>query len=133
MSGSCCVEPGAKQTHEPVGNEVLIDGFNTYKTGDGNSALVIFTDIFGFSFINTRMLADQFVQSTGATVLVPDFFNGDPMNPNESNLFEKLPAWREKHPVEEACQMADRFIASIEDNYQAIQVNRSNFWVHSKH
>ncbi len=44
MSSPCCVDPGAKQTHEIQGNEVNIDGINTYKTGQGNHAVVIFTD-----------------------------------------------------------------------------------------
>jgi dienelactone hydrolase len=76
---SCCVDVGAKQTHVVQGHEETIGGLNSYKTGEGKSLIVIFTDIFGYSFINTQKIADTYAQATGSTVLIPDFFEGDPM------------------------------------------------------
>ncbi|CAF3724486.1 unnamed protein product [Rotaria sp. Silwood1] len=121
-SSSCCVDPGAKQSYNAKGHEETLAGIATYKTGQGKSAIVIFTDIFGFSFINIRKIADIYAQGTQTTVLVPDLFNGDPMNPNEPNLFDKLPAWLQKHPPTDACTMADKVISTIKRYYDSIQV-----------
>lgn len=123
MSGPCCVDPGAKQTHVTEGHETTVAEVGTYETGEGKSAIVIFTDVFGSSFINTRRLADSFAQATGAKVLIPDLFGGDPLDPTALNLLEKLPTWLEKHPVDQGCALADKFIAAIKDNYESIQVN----------
>ena len=123
MSGPCCTDPGAKQTHAVQGNVESVAGLSTYKTGQGKSAIVIFTDIFGYTFVNTQKVADTFAQATGATVLVPDFFNNDPMDANDSDLWGKLPAWLEKHPVAEACAASDKFIATIKGHYETIQVS----------
>ena len=125
MSGPCCVDPGAKQTHVTAGHERTVAEVDTYETGEGKFAIVIFTDIFGSSFINTRRLADRFAQATGAKVLIPDLFGGDPLDPTTPNLPEKLPTWLEKHPVDQACTLADKFIATIKDNFESIQVNTS--------
>jgi dienelactone hydrolase len=126
MSGSCCVDVGAKQTHTVQGHEEKIAGLNTYKTGEGKSVIVIFTDIFGYSFINTRKIADTFSQATGTTVLIPDFFDGDPMDATVSTpvLFSRLPEWLKKHPVDQASASSDKFILSLKDHYQSIQVKR---------
>ncbi|CAF1226434.1 unnamed protein product [Rotaria sordida] len=122
--GPCCVDPGAKQSHTVQGTEETTGGLKTYKTGEGKSAIVIFTDIFGFSFINTRKIADTFAQSTGTTVLVPDLFEGDSLDPNasRSELLEKLPTWLPKHPVDKACLAIDKYISTIKGHYDSIQV-----------
>ncbi|CAF1244724.1 unnamed protein product [Rotaria sordida] len=122
MSSPCCVDPGAKQIHQAQGHEQVIAGVNTYKTGQGKSAIVIFTDIFGYSFINVRKLADSFAQGCQTTVFIPDYFNGDPMDPNEPNLWDLLPGWLKKHPTTDACDIADRFISTIKGDYESIQV-----------
>jgi dienelactone hydrolase len=122
MSDSCCVDPGAKQSYIAQGYEETVAGVKTYKTGDGKSAIVIFTDIFGFSFINTRKVADTFAQGTQSTVLVPDLFNGDPMDPTEQDRMAKFPGWLQKHPRQEACTFADKLITTIKGNYDSILV-----------
>ena len=124
MSSRCCVDAGAKQTHVDQGHEEAIGGLNSYKTGEGKSLIVIFTDIFGYSFPNTRKIADKFAQNTGSTVIIPDFFNKDPLDPNlpAPELFSQLPAWLKKHPVDEACASAEKLISTIKDQYNSIQV-----------
>ncbi|CAF1424096.1 unnamed protein product [Rotaria sp. Silwood1] len=122
MSSPCCVDPGAKQTHEAQGHEEQIAGVNTYKTGQGKSAIVIFTDVFGYSFINVRKVADSFAQGAETTVLIPDYFNGDPMDPDHPNLWDALPGWLQKHPPTDACAVAEKFITTIKGNYESIQV-----------
>lgn len=122
MSERCCIDPGAPQLHQAAGNEENIAGLNTYRTGSGRSVIVIFTDVFGYNFINTRKIADTFAQAVGTTVLVPDFFNEDPLDPTATNLQEQMPIWRQKHPVEDACASAANYISTIKGHYDSIQV-----------
>jgi len=124
MSGDCCVNPGAKQTYETKGFVEKIADIPTYKIGDGKNAIVIFTDIFGFDFINIRKIADHYSQATGGfTVYIPDQMKGDAMDPTDKNLIDKLPSWLAKHPVDEACKLADKFIAAIHAKHpSSIQV-----------
>jgi carboxymethylenebutenolidase len=122
MDSSCCANPGAKQTHQSQGYEEEIAGVNTYKTGQGKAAIVLFTDVFGYSFPNTRKVADRFAEETGTTVLIPDYFHGDPLNINIPNYRDLLPDWLNKHPTAEASAIADNFISTIKGHYQSIQV-----------
>jgi dienelactone hydrolase len=108
--GACCVDPGAKQSHEIQGKVEKIGGVNTYKTGEGKSAIVVFTDIFGYSFVNVQKIGDTFA-------------NEDPINPATPNIMEILPDWLKKHPPSDACDIADKFISTIKGHYQSIQVN----------
>lgn len=122
MDSKCCTNPGTKQIHQCQGHEEVVAGVNTYKTGQGTSAIVLFTDIFGYSFINSRKLADRFAEETGTTVLIPDYFHGDPMDPTIPNFRDFLPDWLKKHPPTEACAIADEFISTIKGHYESIQV-----------
>ncbi|CAF3616674.1 unnamed protein product [Rotaria sordida] len=122
MDSLHCADPGANQTHQPQGHEEQVAGVNIYKTGQGKSAIVLFTDIFGYTFINTRKLADRFANDTGTTVLIPDYFHGDPMNPTIPNYRDLLPDWLKRHPTTEACEIADKFISTIKGHYESIQV-----------
>jgi dienelactone hydrolase len=124
MDSSCCTAPGAKQSHVSEGHVEEIAGANTYKTGNGKSAIVLFTDIFGFSFVNTRKMADRFAKETGLTVLVLDSFQGDPIDPSVPNFRDTLPDWLKKHPPADANVLAERFISTIKGHYQSIQVRR---------
>jgi hypothetical protein len=124
MSGPCCVDPGAKQSHEAQGRIEEIGGINTYKTGQGKNVIVIFTDVFGSSFINVQKVADSIALGSGTTVVIPDYFNGDPIDPNATNLMDILPSWLKKHPPQDACDISERFISTIKEHYSSIQVNR---------
>jgi dienelactone hydrolase len=128
MDSSHCTDPGAKQTHQSQGHEEDIAGVNTYKTGQGKSAIVLFTDIFGYSFPNTRKVADRFAEETGTTVLIPDCFQGDPIDTNLPNYRDTLPDWRQRHPMTEVCTIADNFISTIKGHYQSIQVKLKIFF-----
>ena len=80
MSGECCVNPDAKQTHEAQGQVEDIGGINRYKTGESKSTIIIFTDVFGSSFPNVQKISDTLAQQCQATVFIPDCFNGDPID-----------------------------------------------------
>lgn len=122
MDSVHCLDPGAPQTHQSYGRVEEIAEVNTYKTGEGKSAIVIFTDIFGFAFPNTRKVADRFAEATGATVLIPDYFHGDPVDNTVPNYRETMPEWFKRHPMDEACKIASNFISTIKGHYQSIQV-----------
>ncbi|CAF2997391.1 unnamed protein product [Rotaria socialis] len=122
MSSPCCVDPGVKQIYQAQGYEKEIAGVNSYVTGEGKSAIIIFTDVFGNSFVNVRKLADTFAQSCQVTVLIPDYFNQDSMDPDDPNLWDLLPNWLKKHPPTYACSIGEKFISTIKSNYQSIQV-----------
>jgi hypothetical protein len=65
----------------------------------------------------------SFAQGSQTTVFIPDCFNGDPMDPTDTKLQDKLSSWLEKHPPSDACAIADKFLLRIKESYQSIQVN----------
>lgn len=71
-----CVS-GTIHSGTPKGTEIKVAGFNAYATGDENSNRVIMigVDIFGWKFVNTRLLADEYA-SHGFRVIMADLFNG---------------------------------------------------------
>ncbi|KAI0699932.1 alpha/beta-hydrolase [Cerioporus squamosus] len=99
MSCPDCVT-GYVHTDTPKGTEIKVANINAYATGDEASKriIVIGADIFGWKFVNTRLLADEYA-AKGFRVIVPDFFNGwelpmwtltsnDPNDPSPS-LFKR--------------------------------------------
>lgn len=71
-----CVS-GNVHTGTPVGEEITLAGLSTYATGDPNSQrIVVFgIDVFGWRFVNTRLLADEYA-TRGFRVYIPDLFDG---------------------------------------------------------
>ena len=129
MSSQCCIDPGSKQSHEAQGNIEEIGGINTYKTGQGKSAIVLFTDVFGNRFINAQKLADSFAQGSQTTVFIPDCFNGDPLDPTDTKLQDKLSVWLDKHPPSNASAIGEKLLLTIKEHYQSIQVNSKYFFI----
>jgi dienelactone hydrolase len=41
------------------------------------AVIVIIPDIFGWDFVNNRLLADEYAEKSGKTVYLPDFMNGN--------------------------------------------------------
>ncbi|KAF2435137.1 alpha/beta-hydrolase [Tothia fuscella] len=78
-TSSCCLS-GKLKEGKPVGIEEEIGGLQTYVSAPENNSkektIIFFTDIFGYKFNNTRLLADQYAKA-GFFVYVPDFFGGD--------------------------------------------------------
>jgi len=60
-----------------MGSETVVHGLQAYVSNNNPmSIIVIIPDSFGWQFTNTRRIADEFCEKTGATVYVPDFMNG---------------------------------------------------------
>ncbi|GBE83069.1 Protein AIM2 [Sparassis crispa] len=98
-----CVEcvSGSLHSGTPIGQEISLEGISAYAVGDESSKRIIVfgTDIFGWKFNNTRLLADEYA-SRGFRVLIPDLFDGyelpqwtlasnDPVNETPT-LFQRL-------------------------------------------
>ncbi|CAI6337976.1 unnamed protein product [Periconia digitata] len=105
MSSECC-KTGFNWTATPTGTETTITAslttpsstINTYVTGSSKTAaLLMIHDIFGWTFSNLRILADQFAEELGVTVFLPDFFDGEVVDP--STLED--PVKREKFNIPE--------------------------------
>jgi len=76
---SCCVS-GHLHTGTPLGTIEKIGGLDTYVTkpegGSKARTLILLSDVFGWNFVNVRLLADEFAKA-GFYVVVPDVLQGD--------------------------------------------------------
>ncbi|KAL9014057.1 MAG: hypothetical protein Q9173_001265 [Seirophora scorigena] len=80
-SAACCA--GNLYEGTPRGREETLRGFSSYVTEPpGNipakGIIVIIPDAFGWTFKNTRILADTYAERVGARCLLPDFMDGKP-------------------------------------------------------
>lgn len=70
----CCLK-GIQWEATPVGYESELAGRRCYVTGTNSSAAVmIIHDLYGWTFKNTRLLADHYAKEIGATVYLPDLY-----------------------------------------------------------
>lgn len=109
--GACCLK---RTLHEGelIGKDVRIFDSNVYQVGEANGnerILIILTDIYGFDFKNTRLIADQFSRS-GYHVLVPDILNGDPAKPDTN-----LPEWLKNHTPEITEPIIKNFVTQVKN------------------
>ncbi|KAF3407362.1 hypothetical protein DPV78_000305 [Talaromyces pinophilus] len=74
---SCCLK-GFRWNSTPTGQETELAGLKCYRTGsDPKVAIMLLHDLYGWTFTNTRLLADHLADEVGATVYVPDCFGGE--------------------------------------------------------
>lgn len=75
---SDCCKTGFKWDGEPTGTTTKIGGLDTYVAGSNKErAILMIHDVFGWTFPNLRILADQYATETNSTVYLPDFFGGE--------------------------------------------------------
>jgi dienelactone hydrolase len=72
---------GSIHTGKPTGAEISFHDLPTYVArpdeGTPEKGIIIFiTDIFGWKFANSRLLADRYAKRGGYTVYIPDFMRG---------------------------------------------------------
>ncbi|KAI4196083.1 MAG: hypothetical protein LQ350_006780 [Teloschistes chrysophthalmus] len=103
----CCIS-GFAWDAKPQGKEDKLGNIDAYITDtpeNKNIAIMIIADIFGWTFDNTRVLADHFAKDVGATVFVPDFYDGEIipkeilMDPEKRKGFD-LAGWAARHSKE---------------------------------
>src|ERR1700750_485338 len=78
-----CFLQGSVHKGQPQGVEELIHGLNTYVIGNRTNPrgiIVIYSDIFGLSLPNNKLIADSYAKSGEWLVYLPDFFKGDPVS-----------------------------------------------------
>ncbi len=69
---SNCIQ-GFEWNGNPSGNEARLANNNAYVTGTSSKvAILVIADIFGWTFVNTRLLSDHYAKEADATVYVPD-------------------------------------------------------------
>ncbi|KAK5165702.1 uncharacterized protein LTR77_008625 [Saxophila tyrrhenica] len=72
-----CCTTGFRWNGTPTGHEDKIGDQPAYIAGDNNKrAILMLHDVFGWTWNNTRLLADHYAKEVGATVYLPDFFGG---------------------------------------------------------
>ncbi|KAL0370546.1 UNVERIFIED_CONTAM: 1,4-beta-D-glucanase [Sesamum angustifolium] len=108
----CCENPPTLSPISGVGSVVEVAGLKTYVSGSSDSKLAILlaSDVFGYEAPNLRKLADK-VAAAGFYVVVPDFFCGDPYDPD--NASKPLPVWKSLHEPAKACEDAKPIIEAL--------------------
>lgn len=70
--GDCCLK-GIQWDAQPNGYNTTLAGRDCYITGSSQDrAIIILHDLFGWTFANTRILADHYASEVDATVYIPD-------------------------------------------------------------
>ncbi|RMZ66257.1 dienelactone hydrolase [Pyrenophora seminiperda CCB06] len=89
MSCENC-KKGFQWDGQTTGKETKLNDVNAYFTGDNKeAAILIVTDIFGWTLPNVRILADHYAKEANATVYVPDIFGGEVVDPDAMSDPEK--------------------------------------------
>ncbi|KAG5587015.1 hypothetical protein H5410_047449 [Solanum commersonii] len=140
MAGTqCCENPPALSSSSGHGSVFELRGLKTYVSGssDSQKAILLISDIFGtypflfyaFGYLgsaqfaleihqfgyeapNLRKLADK-VAAEGYYVVVPDFFYGDPYNPE--NKERTVQVWLQSHGTDKGFEDAKKVIAALKD------------------
>ncbi|KAL9233096.1 hypothetical protein vseg_008134 [Gypsophila vaccaria] len=102
MAGKqCCENPPKLNPNTGNWHVDQIGGLNSYVSGspDSTLAILLISDVFGYEAPNLRKLADK-VAEAGYCVVVPDYFHGDPYNPENSE--RPLQVWLKDHGPEKA-------------------------------
>ncbi|XP_039029727.1 endo-1,3;1,4-beta-D-glucanase-like [Hibiscus syriacus] len=114
LSSQCFENPPSKSTAVASGGGSVqeIGGLTAYINGPSDSKLAILfiNDAFGFESPNLRKLADK-VAAAGYFVVVPDFFYGDPYDPNDPHF--DIQAWFNKHNTVKGFEDARAVIAAV--------------------
>lgn len=115
MATSACYEnPPAVSSNCGAGTVQELGGLQTYLTGPFYSklAILLVSDVFGYEAPNLRKLADK-VAAAGYLVVVPDFFFGDPCDPNDPQFNRE--AWRKVHDTDKGYEDAKLVIAALKN------------------
>ena len=71
----CCLS-GFQWEGTPNGQETKLAENNSYMIGEGSEvAILVIADLFGWTFVNTRLLCDAYAKEVGATVYMPDLYD----------------------------------------------------------
>ena len=72
---ACCLKGAEWAADEPKGREGKLADLDCYITGSNISvAILLIHDLYGWTFRNSRLLADSYAEEVGATVYVADLY-----------------------------------------------------------
>ncbi|KAG0480422.1 hypothetical protein HPP92_010996 [Vanilla planifolia] len=112
MAGAqCCENPPELSASSGEGSVVeSLGGLKAYITGstDSKAAILFVSDVFGFEAPNLRKLADK-IAAAGFYVVVPDFLNGDPFDPEKVTIS----TWLVNHGTDKAFEDAKLIVAAL--------------------
>lgn len=106
---ACCLQT-TDHSGESVGKYLDIYGLTTYASGDKSSKrlLVLGADIYGYLYINNRLIADQFAHA-GYYVLLPDLLKNDFAIKNHPDP-NFIPNWLQRHKPEDVSVLFTNFV-----------------------
>ncbi|CAK8563571.1 unnamed protein product [Lathyrus sativus] len=113
MPGPACYSnPPILDPFSGVGHVEKLGGVDVYLTGSllSTIAILFVSDVFGYEAPITRKLADR-VAASGYYVVLPDYFNGDPFDPE--NLDRPLPIWMKQHRPDKGFKASQPIIEAL--------------------
>ncbi|KAI4369606.1 hypothetical protein MLD38_018031 [Melastoma candidum] len=108
----CCSNPPSLNPSSGGGHVEEIGGLQAYVTGslDSNKAVLLVSDVFGYEAPNLRKLADK-VAAAGFYVVVPNFFNADPYDPQ--NTERPIMDWIKDHGPDKGFEDAKPIVNAL--------------------
>lgn len=74
MASQCCIS-GFQWDGTPTGIEGTLADNKSYIAGsNADVAVMVIHDMFGWTFVNERLLCDDYAKEIGATVYMPDLY-----------------------------------------------------------
>ncbi|MED6155371.1 hypothetical protein PIB30_004385 [Stylosanthes scabra] len=113
MAGAeCCSNPPTLNPNAGIGHVENFGGLDSYLTGTphSNLAVLLISDNFGYEAPNLRNFADK-IAAAGYYVVVPDFFYGDPYDPQ--NTSRPLQEWIKDHGTDKGFEDAKPVVEAL--------------------
>ena len=81
MSCPACFQGIERTDAKPTGRVTKLHGLDCYiaspASGPSQGIIVIVPDAFGWTFVNNRLLADEYARQGNFDVYLPDFMGGE--------------------------------------------------------
>lgn len=94
-----------------------MNGVNCYMIGRRNddSVVIVFPDLFGFRFTNTRLICDE-LADCGFLVIMPDLFAGDTLDFSLPSASAHFADWCKSHNKATTAPICAKILDYVEDN-----------------
>lgn len=112
-----CYELPGELKGKPSGSEIEIGGVPSYVSTpqSGKGTILLATDIFGLGISNAKIVADVLAQESGFTVVVPDYFEGEPMKPEVSEARISTRVFPTLQPLTNAFECIQRAASLLQE------------------
>jgi len=113
---------------KPSGSVKTVDGVEIYHayppSNKTDLVIIIYTDIYGVQLLQNKLLADSFAKAD-YTVLIPDYFKGDPIPTNQTGFDRE--AWRKRHTQAEVSSIIETTIKYARTTLKAKKVGGAGY------